>query len=279
MTDLYEEQQQFLKEELLQMLENGLKKDVSQEMRTRLEEMRTALETEQYEAQMEKLHEEYQTEKKIKKPTSKRQSFREIFSEKIMSLVDCVYAIRSDTERPKKKYKSEDKLKTRVEELVDKFYPQTKRQLIPQLVEATVRVELLTQEVDELKAAHKFLTYHYFRDLLKRREAVNNQKTGKDKIFSDNNQCMQECLDEVLNAGSADKEITKLVYLRFCRLVKKKFPNPPFLQKQRLNREEKKQDLKTQEANREALQRNEWAPTTLRNFFENSLKVKIADLS
>jgi len=211
MTDLYEEQQQFLKNELLQMLETGLKKDVSQEMRARLEEMRTALETDQYEAQMEKLHEEYQAEKKIKKTTSKRQSFREIFSEKIMSLVDCVYSIRSDTERPKKKYKSKDALKTRVEELVDKFHPQTKRQLIPQLVEAIVRVELLTQEVDELKAAQKFLTYHYFRDLLKRRESVNNQKNGKDKIFSDNNQCMQECLDEVLKAGSAKKEISKHV--------------------------------------------------------------------
>ena len=108
---------------------------------------------------------------------------------------------------------------------------------------------------------------------------MSNHRAGKDKKFSNNNQCMQECLDEVLNSGSPEKELSKRVYSRFCRLVKDRYPTPPFVQKIKQSAYEKSQREELQKIDFEALERKEWAPTTLRAFFEKALKIKIADLS
>lgn len=277
--DQHEEQLQILKQEYLQEIEGELKKDISQEMRTRHEAMRTALKKNQYESMMRLIYKEYQAENASRETSGKRRSFEEIYREKIRGLVESIFAIRTGATRPKERYKSKDVLEDRVRELVDKFSPLTQSELIPHLVGATVQVDILKQEIEELRAVSKFLIYHFNRDLSKRSAAVENQKAGKEKVFSNNNQCMQECLDEVLNSGSPDKAISKRVYLRFCNLVKKKYPNPPFIQKPRLSSEDKKQGLQIQTADREALQRNAWASTTLRSFFEKTLNVKIADLS
>lgn len=275
----HDEQLQILKQEYLQEIEGELKKDISQEMRTRHEAMRTALRKNQYESMMRLIYKEHQAENASRKTSGKRRSFEEIYREKIRGLVESIFAIRTDATRPKERYKSKDVLEDRVRELVDKFSPLTQSELIPHLVGATVQVDILKQEIEELRAVSKFLIYHFNRDLSKRSAAVENQKAGKDKKFSDNNQCMQECLDEVLNSGSPGKELSKRVYTKFCRLLKERYPIPPFRQKPRLGSEEKKQDLETQTADREALQKYEWAETTLRNFFEKTLDVKIADLS
>ena len=85
-------------------------------------------------------------------------------------------------------------------------------------------------------------------------------------------------MNEILSAGAVDKIISKKIYARFCNLVKKKYPTPPYVQKPRLSREEKRQDPAIQAVDREALKRNEWAPTTLRTFFEKALKIRITDL-
>lgn len=277
--DQHEEQLQLLKQEYLQELESELKKDINQEMRTRLEAMRTGLNKNQYESVMRLIYKEYQTENASRKPSGKRRSFEEIYSEKIRGLVESIYVIRTDALRPKERYKSEDVLEDRVRELVDKFSPLTQSELIPRLVGATVQIDILKQEIDELRAVSKFLIYHFNSDLSKRIAAVKNQKVGKDKVFSDNNQCMQECLDEVLNSDSPEKELSKRVYTRFCRLVKERHPIPPFVQKIRQSAYEKSQREELQKVDLEALERKEWAPTTLRAFFEKAMKVKIADLS
>lgn len=275
----HEEQLQILKQEFLQEIESELKKDICQEMRTRLEAMRMALKKDQYESLINLIYEEHKTENENRKVSSKRQSFQEIYSEKVRGLVESIYSIRTDATRPKEKYKSKDIFDDRVRELVDKFFPLTQSELIPHLVAANVQIDLLQQEVDELKAVSKFLMHHFNSDLSNRMAAVKNQKTGKDKVFSGNNRCMKECLDEVLSKSSPDKEISKRVYRQFCRLLKERYPTPPFRQKPRLSSEEKKQDLETQTADREVLQKYEWAETTLRNFFEKTLNVNIADLS
>lgn len=280
--DQHEDELQLKKQKILQVLESELKKDISQEIRTRLEAMWTALKKDEYGYAMRMIYEEYKIYEIVKtnsKPSSKRRSFEELYIEKVGGLFKSLYAIRTDAKLPKEKYKSKDEIKDRVTELVDKFSPLTQSELVTQLVGATAKIELLNQEVEELRATNKFLAFHFEKELSTREVAVSNQKAGKDKKFSNNNQCMRECLDEVLNSGSPDKAISKHVYLRFCRRVKEKYPTPPFVQKIRQSAYEKSQCEELQKIDFEALERKEWAPTTLRAFFEKALKIKIADLS
>ncbi|WP_114652613.1 hypothetical protein [Polynucleobacter necessarius] len=191
--------------------------------------MWTALKKDQHELVMGLIHEEYKAYKAGKtnaKPSGKRRSFGEIYAEKAGGLIESLYEMRTDAKRPKEKYKSNDAIEDRTTELADKFRPLTPSELVSHLVGATAKIELLSQEVDELRVVNKFLIHHFEKDLSTREAAVSNQKAGKDKKFSNNNQCMQECLDEVLNSGSPGKEPSKRVYTRFCRLVKEKHPNP-----------------------------------------------------
>ena len=278
----HEDELQLKKQVLLQVLESELEKNISQEMRTRLEAMWTSLKKDEYGYVMRLIYEEYKIYEAVKtnsKPSSKRQSFEEIYIEKVGGLFESLYAIRTDAKLPKEKYKSKDAIEDRVIELVDKFRPLTQSDLVIQLVGATAKIELLNQEVEELRATNKFLTYHFEKDLSTREVAVSNQKAGKDKKFSNNNQCMRECLDQVLNSNSPGKEPSKRVYSRFCRLVKERYPTPPFVQKIRRSAYEKSQCEELQKIDSEALERKEWAPTTLRAFFEKTLQIKIADLS
>lgn len=279
--DQYEEELQLQGQKLLQVLESALKKDINQETRTRLEAMRTALKEGDHESVMRLINEEYKIYKAIKtntKSSSKRRSFEEIYCEKAGDLLESLYSIRTDPNRPKEKYKSKEAIEDRARELADKFRPLTQSELVLDLVWATAKIELLGQEVDELRAVNNYLINHFEKDLSKREATVTSQKTGKDKKYSGNNQCMQECLDEVLNSGSPQKELSKLVYTKFCRLVIKKYPTPPFVQKIRQSAYEKSQSEELQIIDSEALERKEWAPTTLRTFFEKALKIKIADL-
>lgn len=197
----HEDELQLKKQKLLQALESELKKDISQEMRTRLEVVWTALKKDEYGYVMRLIYEEYKIYETVKtnsKPSSKRQSFEEIYIEKVGGLFESLYAIRTDAKLPKEKYKSKDAIEDRVTELVDKFRPLTQSELVIQLAGATTKIELLNQEVEELRATNKFLTYHFEKDLSAREVAVSNQKAAKDKKFSNNHQCMRECLDEVL---------------------------------------------------------------------------------
>ncbi len=56
------------------------------------------------------------------------------------------------------------------------------------------------------------------------------------------------------------------------------YPTPPYVQKPHQSKAENLQNKETQEADLEAIKRNKWAPSTLRNFFEKKLKVKVTDL-
>lgn len=278
----HEEQLQPQKEKSLLELESEMKKNISQERRTSLKAMWTALKNDQYESVMKWTHEEYQAYKAAninRKAGSKRRSFAEIYGEKAGGLIESLYSIRTDPNRPKEKYKSKEAIEDRARELVDKFRQLTQSELISSLVEATAKIELLSQEVDELRSVNRYLTDHFEKDLSAREATVRRQKAGKDEKFSDNNQCMQECLDEVLNSGSPQKELSKRVYIKFCRLVNKKYPTPPFVQNIRQSAYEKSQREELQKIDSEALERKEWAPTTLRYFFEKALKIKIADLA
>ena len=276
----YEKQQELLIDKLKHLLNKPVKSDLSPELRKRLLSMKKAVETKDFESVQDEIYEDYKLNRFNLVDSGGRESVNLKYLKSVMGVEDTVQTVYSKNGgKISEKYKSKEAKIKRVKEIEQEILKFKKDKLVEELTRATLVIEFLQQQVEVLHVKNKYLFLHFNNFWLNRIAAVAGQKKGKDKVFSSNNQCMQECLDEVLNAGSAEKEISKHVYLRFCRLVKKKFPNPPFLQKPRLNREEKKQDIKTQEANREALQRNEWAPTTLRTFFEKALKVKIADLS
>lgn len=277
-TDKYNAQQKIIKQELLEVIKSFLKKDLDEELRQVLEQMQNAVKTNQFGGVMEKIYEQYKTDILNTQPSGGRQNFSHIFLEKVMDLASIQHKLKTNPDNPLKKYSTEANIKVKIQELLDEFQQQKKSMLMARLAQATILVELLSNQVDHLNIENEFLRYNYVDNLLKKRKTVKNQTAGKAKVFSSNNQCLQECLDEVLGAGSTQKEISNKVYIRFLKLVTKKYPTPPFVQKPRLSREEKLQEPAIQAANREALKRNEWAPTTLRNFFEKTLKIKIAEL-
>lgn len=277
-TDKYNAQQKIIKQELLEMIQNLLKKDLDKESRQTLEEMRKAVKTNKFEGLNQKIYEQYNAQGWNIPPNSGRQNFSHIFIEKVMDLVSIQHKYQTDPDSPQQKYSSEANLKVKIKELLDEFEQQEKSMLMARLAQATILLELLSNEVDHLKFENKFLRFNYVDNLLKKRKTVKSQTAGKVKKFSTNNKCLEECLNEILSAGAVDKIISKKIYARFCNLVKKKYPTPPYVQKPRLSREEKRQDPAIQAVDREALKRNEWAPTTLRTFFEKALKIRITDL-
>jgi hypothetical protein len=154
----------------------------------------------------------------------------------------------------------------------------TNDQLLEKFANLTFDFECLKQDLAALRDEKSYLSKLFITTLSGRQKTVSAQTKKKDEKFAPNNACMQECLDEVLNSGLENKPLSKSTYTKFCRLVKKKYPTPPVLQQPRLSKAEKLQSAADQKADREALTRNEWAPITLRNFFEKTLKVKIKDL-
>jgi hypothetical protein len=136
---------------------------------------------------------------------------------------------------------------------------------------------LALQDREALHAENSYLT-NFLKDYLRKRtQSVTNQKTGKDKVYSNNNQCMKECLIEIID-GLSTNQISKRTYRKFCNLVTRRYKRPPFVQKLRQSKEDKQQTQESIDMDLEALERNEWAPSTLRAFFEKTTKLKIADL-
>ncbi len=188
------------------------------------------------------------------------------------------HKIYMDPDGPRMKYSTQKARDTRIEKLTNKMLKVSHELLAKQYANTIIDFEFALQDRAALLEETIFLAEYVRKVLGKRLETVQNQTKGKDEKFQSNNDCMDECLKEVLESKPDNKPLTKAIYRKFIGLVIKKYPKPPVLQKLRQNKAEKSQDKGMQEADLEALERSEWAPTTLRNFFERKLKVKVADL-
>lgn len=221
---------------------------------------------------------DYKSGNFVVRPSKGRQSSTQKINEKQLEWLTSRTSVYIDPNGPQQNYTKQSNLQKRLEALSKKMNQHSKDELVFQFSHTIVELERLIQDTESMDAENKFLRVFFKEHLSKRKKAVANQTAGLERKYKNNNQCMQECLDEILNSGDKDQELSKKTYKRFCNLVIKKFPNPPFIQKFRQSKAEKLQSLEMQKADIEACERNEWAPSSLRHFFERKFKIKVVDL-
>lgn len=212
------------------------------------------------------------------RPKTGRQSNPQKINEKKLLLLASGTHAYMDAGSAVKKYPSPESIKSQIKKIKATLNKYTKDEIAELYANSLIQIEFLDQKILALEGEKTYLRSKELDGLVKRKETVLNQTTGKNNLYAPNNARMQECLDQVLSAGSANKNLSKATFDKFCRLVKKKYPIPPVIPAPRLTAEEKLQDKKAQAADREALKRNDWPPTTLRHFFETALNVKISEL-
>lgn len=212
------------------------------------------------------------------KPKKGRQSATNKIDEIKFEWLVSGHEIYLDPDGPRMKYSTQEARDARIDELINKMLKVSHELLAKQYANTIIDYEFALQDRAALLEETIFLAEYVRKVLDKRIETVQNQTKGKDEKFQSNNDCMDECLKEVLESKPDNKPLTKAIYRKFIDLVVKKYPKPPVLQKLRQDKAEKSQDKATQKNDLDALERSEWAPTTLRKFFERKLKVKVADL-
>lgn len=212
------------------------------------------------------------------RPIKGRQSFIQKINEQKLEWLAYEAKTYLANSRALEKSISKKSLSSRKNDLNRDLIKLTKDELIEKYSILTLKHDQAITELAVQKAINSYLSDNLLESLSLKKKAGINKTGGIYKKFASNNACMRECLDEVLDAGSEDKQLTKATYRKFHRLVTNKYPMPPVIQKFRQSKDEKLQDPEIQKADLEATKRNEWAPTTLRNFFETTLKVKIKDL-
>lgn len=159
--------------------------------------------------------------------------------------------------------------KSKKEELSDlsKF---TKEELRARLFTAEIGFQISKKYVSNLTTVISHLLKESYDARNKRLGSVKNQKDAKDKKFKSNNSFLLECLNKVSENG--DKAIKPSDFIKFRNLANK--TKPPFVQRPRRSKQDRMMSEEIQRLDAEALARNEWSPSTLRNFFEKHTGVK-----
>lgn len=175
-----------------------------------------------------------------------------------------------DENNPIRRYVDKESITRRISELENDHQKFSKSELIKKLSAVTLKNELLAAKLKATEDHCKFLSDKYGKSLEKRLETVGKQSKAKDKLFSSNNAYLKHCLNQVTDNGV--KTVNPNDFLKFQAIAKK---NPPaFIQNPRRSKQDRMMSEEIQKLDAEALARNEWAPSTLRNFFEKHTGVK-----
>lgn len=155
-------------------------------------------------------------------------------------------------------------------ELIKDFSKLNHEELLDKCAEITLDMLMYQMTSRYLDAESNYLKKIFNESWTNRLNTVTKQKQGKDLTFKSNNEYLRHCLDQLTENGT--KAIKSTDFIRFSNLANKQ--PPPFIQKLRQTKAEKNQPEEIQRIDAEALARHEWAPTTLRNFFEKHTGVK-----
>lgn len=169
-------------------------------------------------------------------------------------------------------------LASRKKSLSKEFMKFTKDDLIEKYATLTFQLDQVNAELTALKEINSYLSSNLLQSLSRQKMIGDNKTSGVNKKYASNNACMKVCLEEVLGATPKEKWATKETFKIFCRHTRKRFPNPPYKQKQRQTKAEKRQDLKIQKDDLEATEREGWAESTLRDYFEKKMKLTVAKI-
>lgn len=146
----------------------------------------------------------------------------------------------------------------------------TKGELCKKIYELEVRLDFSKEFSKNLADSFGYLLTHFQETRFKKLKAVKHRTDKKNKKYEDNNGYLMKCLKEAIPESKT--EIDPNDFLKFQAIAKK---NPPaFIQKTRRSKQDRMMSEEIQRLDAEALARNEWAPSTLRNFFEKHTGVK-----
>ena len=197
----------------------------------------------------------------------KRKNIKEQYLEKEASLLKVLKPITSINLELNSEIDSLKKSKRIELSDLSKF---TKEELRARIFKAEIEVQISKYFVSNLIAVISHLLKASYDARSQRLGNVKNQAEGKDKKFKSNNSFLLECLNQLTGLGN--KSVKPSDFISFRNLANK--TKPPFIQKPRRSKQDRMMSEEIQRADAEALSRNEWAPSTLRNFFEKHTGVK-----
>lgn len=146
----------------------------------------------------------------------------------------------------------------------------TKEQLRHALIESEVKCESQRLDALEMKEAILFLLQHFYQTRFKHMTSTKNRELARNKKFKSNSDFLMECLNQIKIDLKRDLQATDFIKFRNLAMKFK----PPFIQKPRRSKQDRMISEEIQRLDAEALARNEWAPSTLRSFFEKHTGVK-----
>ena len=146
----------------------------------------------------------------------------------------------------------------------------SKEELRARVFKAEIQTQISKRFMSNLILVMEHLLKASYEAREKRLKSVVNQSGGKDKKFKSNNSFLLECLNKVTEQGSLPVKPSD--FIKFRNLAAK--TKPPFIQRPRRSKQDRMMSEEIQRLDAEALARNEWSPSTLRNFFEKHTGVK-----
>lgn len=212
------------------------------------------------------------------RPKTGRRSYQQIISEQKLAWLASEAKSFLGNGKALDKRIDKKELAARKKDLCKDLIKFTKDELIEQYAILTLRLDQANAELTVQKEINSYLSGNLLQTLSHKQKIGGNKTSGVNKKYASNNACMKICLAEVLAANPKEKWATKETFKKFCAHTKKKFPKPPYKQKQRQTKEEKLQDLKIQKADLDATSREGWADSTLRDYFERKMRLTVANL-
>ena len=150
----------------------------------------------------------------------------------------------------------------------------TKEELRARVFKAEIGVHISQSFISSLASAMSHLAKESYEVRKRRLGSVKNQKDGKDKKYRSNNSLLMECLKQITENGTKSAKTSD--FIKFRNLVMK--TKPPFIQNPRRSKQDQMMSEEIQKIDAEAVARNEWAPSTIRNYFEKHTKVKASSV-
>ena len=132
------------------------------------------------------------------------------------------------------------------------------------LAELLLEYHILKSEEYRYLAEIRFLRNFFEDELNKKVKTSKNKQKGRNDGFDENNKVLARCLNEALK----DIELIKPEhFLKFSRLVNRKYPSPPFIPKPRLSEADKNHNDENLQITIDVSKRDGWSDSTLRTFF------------
>ena len=139
------------------------------------------------------------------------------------------------------------------------------------LAELLLEYHILKSEESHYLAEIRFLR-NFFEDALQKKVKTSlSKQNGRNNTFNVNNQALTECLDEALKGI---ENIKPEHFLKFSRLVNRKYPSPPLIPKPRLSEADKNQSDESILITLDVSKRDSWPDSTLRKFFLKGTGIK-----